>query len=95
MKFLFFGIATLLLLIMLKGGSDAGISGDEYFHYDQSISVYNYLASLGKDTSALNTPNTHLKYYGQSFDNLTTILIKWFNIDDVFLFRHLSCSIAG
>ena len=95
LKYLFISIAALLLLMMLKGGRDAGISGDEYFHYNQSVSVYNYISSLGKDSSALNTPNTHLKYYGQSFDNLTTILIKWFNIEDIFLFRHLSCSVAG
>ena len=48
-----------------------------------------------KNTSALETPQTHLKYYGQSFDNLTTIFIRWFNIDDVFLFRHLASSLAG
>ncbi|HEY3389698.1 MAG TPA: hypothetical protein VGK38_09020 [Prolixibacteraceae bacterium] len=80
---------------MLKGGVDAGISGDEYLHYNQSVYVYNYFASAGKDTSALNTPITHLKYYGQSFDNLTTILIRWFNIDNIFLFRHLSCALVG
>ncbi len=95
LKYLFCSIAILLLLFMLKGGRDAGISGDEYLHYDQSVSVYNYFASLGKDTTALYTPNTHLKYYGQSFDNITTIIIKWFGIDDIFLFRHLSCSVAG
>ena len=95
LKYLFISVATLLLIFMLKGGRDAGISGDEYFHYNQSVSVYNFISTLGKDTSALNTPNTHLKYYGQSFDNMTTILIKWFNIDDIFLFRHLSCSVVG
>ena len=95
LKYIFFILATLLLLLMLKGGKDAGISGDEYLHYNQSVSVYNYFATLGKDSSALNTPNTHLKYYGQSVDNLTTIAIKWFKIDDIFLFRHLSNSIIG
>ena len=95
LKYLFISVATLLLIFMLKGGRDAGISGDEYFHYNQSVSVYNFISTLGKDTSALNTPNTHLKYYGQSFDNMTTILIKCFNIDDIFLFRHWSCSLAG
>ena len=92
---IFYCIAGLLFLFMLKGGIDGGISGDEYLHYNQSVSVYNYFASLGKDTSALDTPKTHLKYYGQSFDNLTTILIRWFNIADIFLFRHLLCSLAG
>ena len=28
-------------------------------------------------------------------DNLVTILIKWFNIEDVYSFRHLMSSIAG
>ncbi len=95
LKYIFYLVAGLLLLFMLKGGVDAGISGDEYLHYDQSVYVYNYFASLGKDTTALHTPVTHLKYYGQSFDNLTTIFIRWFNIGDVFLFRHISCSLAG
>jgi len=95
LKYIFYSIAALLLLFMLKGGMDGGISGDEYLHYNQSVYVYDYFASHGKDTTALNTPVTHLKYYGQSFDNLTTILVRWFNIDDLFLFRHLSCSLVG
>ena len=95
LKYIFYCIAILLLLLMLKSGVDGGISGDEYLHYNQSVYVYDYFASHGKDTTALNTPVTHLKYYGQSFDNLTTILVRWFNIDDLFLFRHLSCSLVG
>ena len=95
LKYIFYSFALLLLLFMLKGGFDAGISGDEYLHYNQSVSVYNYFASFGTDTSALNTSKTHLKYYGQSFDNLTTIVIKWFNINNIFLFRHISCSFVG
>jgi len=95
LKYIFYSFAGLLLVFMLKSGRDAGISGDEYLHYNQSVSVYNYFASFGKDTTALQTPVTHLKYYGQSFDNITTILVKWFRIDDIFLFRHLSCSFVG
>ena len=95
LKYIFYIITGLLLLFMLKGGMDAGISGDEYLHYNQSVYVYDYFASLGKDTSALDTPKTHLKYYGQSFDNIITILVRWFNIDDIFLFRHLSCALVG
>jgi len=95
LKYTFYCIAVLLLLFMLKGGMDGGISGDEYLHYNQSVYVYDYFASHGKDTTALDTPITHLKYYGQSFDNLTTILVRWLNIDDLFLFRHLSCSLVG
>ena len=95
LKYTFCTFAVVLLLIMLKGGWDGGISGDEYLHYDQSVYVYDYFATHGKDTSALNTPVTHLKYYGQSFDNLTTTLVRWFKVDDLFLFRHMSNSFVG
>ncbi len=88
-------LAGLLLIFMLLGAKDAGISGDEDLHYQQSISVYNYFSTLGTDQSALDTPATHLKYYGQSFDNLTTILIRWFNIDDIYTFRHQANALAG
>ena len=87
--------AGLLLIFMLLSAKDAGISGDEELHYNQSVKVYDYFASFGKDQSALDTPATHLKYYGQSFDNLTTIFIKWFNIDDIYLFRHVMNSLAA
>jgi tetratricopeptide (TPR) repeat protein len=95
LKYIFYLFAALLLLFMLKEGVDAGISGDEYLHYNQSVYVYDYFATHTKDTTALDTPVTHLKYYGQSFDNLTTILVRWSGIEDLFMFRHLSCSIAG
>jgi tetratricopeptide (TPR) repeat protein len=74
---------------------NAGISCDEVLHYNHSVSVYNYFASHGADQSALNTPVTNLKYYGQSYDDVVTILIKWFKIDDVYGFRHLMSSVAG
>ncbi|MEI7420829.1 MAG: tetratricopeptide repeat protein [Prolixibacteraceae bacterium] len=94
-KGLFNLCAGLLLVFLLMSAKEAGISGDEELHYNQSVNVYNYFASFGKDQSALDTPTTHLKYYGQSFDNLTTIFIKWFNIDDIYLFRHVMNSFAA
>ena len=45
--------------------------------------------------SALNTPVTHLKYYGQSYDNIVTILTRWFHIENIYGFRHIMSSIAG
>ncbi len=91
-----FDIIALLLLVFILAESDkAGISGDEGLHYRQSISVYNYFASHGTDQSALDTPATFLKYYGQSFDNFTTILIRWFNIDDIYTFRHQMNGLAA
>jgi len=91
----FFSLSLLLLILLPLLSLDAGISGDEELHYSQSEKVINYLESWGKDKSALHTPNTHLKYYGQFFDNITTIVIKLLNIEDIYQFRHIANSIAG
>ena len=83
------------LFIMILMSRDAGISCDDALHYDHSLVVYNYFATHGEDRSALETPVTHLRYYGQSYDNIVTILIKWFGIEDVYRFRHLMSALAG
>ena len=95
LKLIFWILALLMLASMLIISRDAGISGDEEVHYKQSEMVYNYFSSLGSDKSALDTPKTHLKYYGQAFDNLVTALIHWFGIEDIYTFRHLMCSLSG
>jgi tetratricopeptide (TPR) repeat protein len=95
LKYIFYISSAVLFFLMLFISRDAGITCDEVLHYNQSGSVYNYFTTHGQDQSALNTPVTHLKYYGQSYDNVVTILIRWFNIDDIYLFRHLMSSVAG
>ena len=94
-KYIFLFCSALLLGLMLLISRDAGVTCDEVLHYNQSVSVYNYYASHGKDQSAINTPVTHLQYYGQSYDNIVTILIKWFGINDIYRFRHIMSTIAG
>jgi tetratricopeptide (TPR) repeat protein len=95
LKYIFFFIAAIILIFLLITSRDAGINCDEVLHYNHSLAVYDYFATHGRDQSALNTPDTHLKYYGQSFDNLVTVLIKWFDIEDAYTFRHLMSSFAG
>jgi tetratricopeptide (TPR) repeat protein len=95
LKYLFVTVSGLILFLMLISSRDAGITCDEVLHYNQSVSVYNYFASGGRDQSALNTPDTHLKYYGQSYDNLVTILTKWFHIENIYAFRHIMSTTAG
>jgi tetratricopeptide (TPR) repeat protein len=95
LKLIFGVLALAMLLAMLFVSRDAGISGDEEVHYKQSEMVYKYFSTFGNDRSSLDTPKTHLQYYGQSFDNLVTIFIHWFGIEDIYTFRHLMCSIAG
>ena len=95
LKYIFYFSSVILLFLMLLSSRRAGISCDEVLHYNHSVSVYNYFATHGADRSALNTPVSNLKYYGQSYDNIVTILIKWFGIDDVYGFRHLMSTLAG
>ena len=95
LKIIFFVLAFLMLAVLLIISRDAGISGDEEVHYRHSEDVYDYYASLGKDQDALSTPKTHLQYYGQTPDNVATILIHWFGIKDIYGFRHLFSSFTG
>ena len=95
LKYVFFICSALLLALMLLLSRNAGVSCDEVLHYDHSVDVYNYFTTRGADRSALETPVTHLKYYGQSYDNIVTFIIKWTGIEDVYRFRHLMSSLAG
>jgi len=94
-KIIFYLLAAFMLFAMLVISRDAGISGDEEVHYKQSEMVYKYFSTLGKDQTSLDTPKTHLKYYGQTFDNLATGLTHLFGITDIYSFRHLMCSVSG
>ena len=95
LKYIFYLSAALLLIIMLLSSMDAGISCDEILHYEHSVAVRKYFSSGGDDRSSLDTPISNLKYYGQSYDNLITILAGWFDIEDVYRFRHAMSSFAA
>lgn len=90
-----FGIVALALLgIICIASLDSGTSGDEpQYQYPQSVNLYNYYASLGKDTSCLSFFN--LKYYGCSFDLISYAFIKWFHIENHFEARHFMNAITG
>jgi hypothetical protein len=95
LKYAFFLLSAASLIFMLLQSRNAGINCDEVLHYNHSLAVYNYFITGGKDTSALHTPETHLKYYGQSYDNIATFIIKLTGIEDIYGFRHLMSAIAG
>ena len=95
LKIVFWIMAVVMLAALLLISRDAGISGDEEVHYLHSEMVYNYFSTMGQDQSSINTPKTHLQYYGQAFDNLATFLIHWFGIEDIYGFRHLMSSLSG
>lgn len=95
LRYIFYACSVFLLIFMLLVSKNAGITCDEVLHYRQSVEVYDYFATHSEDKSALNTPGTHLKYYGQSYDNIATIISKWLNIEDVYSLRHFMSSLAG
>jgi len=95
LKYIFFSASLFLLILMMVMSRNAGISCDEVLHYNQSVAVYDYFASHGENKRALETPVTNLKYYGQAYDNVVTILTKWFGIEDVYRFRNLMSVLAG
>src|SRR3989339_869374 len=95
LKYAFWTLSVLILVLILLTSRHAGITCDEVLHYNQSQSVYNYFATGGEDRSSLSNPVWHLMYYGQSFDNLVTIIINWLGIEDVYGFRHIMSSLAG
>ncbi len=85
----------LLLGAFIRLSLDAGISGDEYLHLNHSYKVMDYYKTFGIDKSALHTPKTFLKYYGQSYDNAATLISEVFNIDDIFTLRHILNAFAA
>jgi tetratricopeptide (TPR) repeat protein len=94
-KYIFIASTALLLVVMVFISRNAGISCDEVLHYRQSEAVYNFFSTGGADMSALNTGDSNLKYYGQSYDNIVTFLIHCLRIDDIYRFRHMMSALAG
>ena len=95
LKYIFCLSSALILFLMLSMSKNAGISCDEILHYNHSKVVVDYFASDGSNRAALNTPVSHLKYYGQSYDNIVTLMAEWLDIEDVYTFRHFMSSISG
>jgi hypothetical protein len=95
LKYIFLTASSILLIGMLLMSRKAGVTCDEVLHYNHSVSVYNYFATLGEDKSSIDTPVSHLQYYGQSYDNIVTILTEWLGIRDIYGFRNLMSTLAG
>jgi hypothetical protein len=94
-KYLFWIAAVFLLVVLVIASRSAGLACDEIIHYNHSVEVYNYFASGGADQSALRDSEMNLKYYGQSYDNLVTVLTKWLKIDDIYTFRNMMSAVMG
>ncbi len=82
--------ATLLTVAVILAflAPRAAVNVDEQLHYPHAKKVVNWYFTAGRDTSCLHTPETNLKYYGQSVDNLTALVNRIFKVEDEFLVRH-------
>lgn len=95
-KLIFYSIAGIMLILMPILSLKSGISGDEEtFHYPHGKNVYNYYATLGKDTTCLYYNNSVLHMYGPVFDLATVAVIKVFKSDEPYQVRHIMNSLAG
>ncbi|WP_372949940.1 hypothetical protein [Mariniphaga sp.] len=84
-----FVILMILLAIVLAFlAPRAAVNVDEQLHYPHAKKVVNWYFTFGADESCLITPQTNLKYYGQSVDNFTALVNRVFKIENEFLTRH-------
>ena len=91
-----FKLLVILIFILLPILSlDAGISGDEPVHHEHASLVMRYYSSKGLDTAALHTPETHLRLYGQSVDNLAYRIESLLKTGNPWLVRHLTNALFG
>ncbi len=94
-RLFFWGLATLFLILLPLLSFDAGISGDEDKHVEQAVSVYNYFATQGADTSYMTSRYGPFQYYNISFDVLLHVINKAFHIDTIYEVRHALTAICG
>ena len=86
----FAAVVGILFVLMPLMSRTAGISGDERTLYAQAGKVYNFYASMGKDTSALySTTADPMHAYGESFDVISYVVNQIFNVENIFETRHM------
>lgn len=95
-KLIFWIFAICALFTAVRLSLDAGFSGDEEFQMKQAKAVYDFYASGGKDTVAIDArPDWNLPHYGQTVDNLAYFIAHVFSIDDELTVRHVCNAICG
>ena len=95
-KHFFYTLAGILLILLPILSLKSGISGDEEtYHYPHGKNVFNYYATLGKDTTCLHYEKSVLHMYGPVFDVITVAVIKVLKPDDEYRVRHILNSLTG
>jgi tetratricopeptide (TPR) repeat protein len=91
--FMVFALIVLVVLPIISYNS--AISGDEEKHYLHAEKVYSWFKTRGEDDRAIDDPKFVLFYYGQSVDFLAFIIIKTFNIEQIYETKHVINGILG
>jgi tetratricopeptide (TPR) repeat protein len=95
----FAALSVVIAVALPTMSKDAGMSGDEHFHFQQAENVVNFYKTFGKDTSAVVSNNeahgSNLYAYGQLPDNISYLIAQIFNIEDILSVRHLVNSFFG
>ena len=95
-KLLFYLFLIFSLCTGIRLSLDAGFSGDEEFQMKQAKAVYDFYASGGKDTVAIDArPDWNLPHYGQAVDNIAYFIAHVFSIEDELMVRHICNVICG
>ena len=75
---IFWGLAALILAVMLSLSLGVGINADDKFQNDYSAKLVSYYSTFGKDTAALNVPDGNMHLYGGFFEVVTGFANKTF-----------------
>lgn len=95
-KLIYWLFLIIALCTSIRLSMDAGFSGDEEFQMRQAKAVYNFYATGGKDTTAIDArPDWNLPHYGQSVDNIAHVIAHVFSIEDEIMVRHICNAICG
>jgi tetratricopeptide (TPR) repeat protein len=94
---IFWLVAGLMLVLMLIGSQQAGMSGDEKDMMLHAQKVLNFWKTGGEDTSAVvaSGRDGNSQLYGQTPDNLALLISKAFNIENELAVRHFIVAICG
>ncbi len=92
-RMLFLLFSCFIFLYMSIVSRDYGVTGDEFVDHRHAGYVLDYIAK--GDKAALDQPKTALHLYGNSVQVVAAALIRWFNIEDYYEFRHVVGGCVG
>lgn len=81
-KKIFYGIAAVMLILMLILAWGSGMNSDESYQVDYSNKLVQFYTTFGQDTSALHVKDGLMHYYGGFFDLTAGLANKALGLDE-------------